>query len=86
MYVIRFRREAERELRALDDPMLARVGRVLSMLKIDPRAHGSRKLTGQEDLWRMRAGVYRIVYAIDDPNRTVTIVRIRHRKDVYRSL
>ncbi|HKY60266.1 MAG TPA: type II toxin-antitoxin system RelE/ParE family toxin, partial [Gemmatimonadota bacterium] len=50
----------------------------------DPRPGGSVKLAGRDDQRRLRQGDYRIVYAIHDGDRTVTIHKIGHRKDVYR--
>jgi mRNA interferase RelE/StbE len=41
-------------------------------------------LRGYKDLWRMRIGDYRVVYSIDDTQKTVEVLRIRHRKDVYK--
>lgn len=49
-----------------------------------PRPQGSEKLAGYDDRYRVRQGNYRIVYAIDDRARHVTIFKIGHRKDVYR--
>ena len=49
-----------------------------------PRPIGSVKLEGEENLWRIRVGDYRIVYTIEDKKLIVLVVRIAHRKDVYR--
>lgn len=49
----------------------------------DPRPPGTKKLSGH-DRYRVRHGVYRIVYAVEDDARTVTIVKVGHRKDIYR--
>jgi len=50
----------------------------------DPRPHGSEKLAGYVDRYRVRQGRYRVIYLIDDERREVTIFKIGHRKDVYR--
>jgi mRNA interferase RelE/StbE len=50
----------------------------------NPRSPGCKKLKDSEGDWRIRVGVYRILYNIDDSRSTVTILRIRHRKEVYR--
>ena len=50
----------------------------------DPRAHGSEKLAGSTNRYRVRQGQYRIVYLIDDGRHEVTIFKVGHRKDVYR--
>lgn len=49
-----------------------------------PRPAGSIELAGRDDRRRIRQGDYRIVYSVDDPPRTVRVVKIGHRKDVYR--
>ena len=52
-------------------------------LKVDPRPPGCEKLTGQ-DRYRVRRGQFRILYVVDDNERVVTVVKIGHRRDVYR--
>lgn len=61
-----------------------RVVERIQSLAADPRAHGSEKLAGYADRYRIRQGQYRIIYLIDDERREVTIFKIGHRKDVYR--
>ena len=55
----------------------------IQTLSSDPRPHGCEKLH-IEDCFRIRQGSYRIVYSIDDTQETVPVVKIGHRKDVYR--
>ena len=50
----------------------------------DPRPHGSEKLAGYNDRYRVRQGNFRIVYLVDDGRSEVTIFKVGHRKDVYR--
>ena len=52
-------------------------------LAIDPRPPGCQKLTGSEK-YRVRQGAYRVVYSIEDDRSVVTVVRVAHRRDVYR--
>ena len=56
----------------------------MQTLATNPRPQGSEKLAGHTDRYRLRPGNYRIVYLIDDENRTVTIFKVGHRRDVYR--
>ena len=56
----------------------------IQALASNPRPHGSEKLAGYTDRFRIRQGNYRVVYLIDDQSSTVTIYKIGHRKDVYR--
>ncbi len=55
----------------------------IARLADNPRPHGVEKLSGQEK-YRLRQGRYRILYAIEDQNLLVFVVKVGHRKDVYR--
>ena len=55
----------------------------ITALSDNPRPSGATKLVNREE-WRVRVGNYRVLYQIDDKNRTVTIVSISHRREVYR--
>jgi mRNA interferase RelE/StbE len=70
-------------LDALDDSVFTRVDKRIMMLASDPRAAGCTKLKGYKDHWRIRIGDYRVIYVTDDANRTVTITRVAHRREVY---
>lgn len=59
------------------------VTRIRSLAR-DPRPFGSEKLSGKGDLYRIRVGRYRVVYSVGDPELVVLVVRVGHRKDVYR--
>lgn len=83
-YAITFARSARMELEALDLPLITRVLNRIEALAREPRPAGSRKLVGQGDLWRVRVGDYRVIYAVDDRKLIVDIVAIRHRSDAYR--
>jgi mRNA interferase RelE/StbE len=58
------------------------VGRIQG-LSSDPRPPGCEKLSGQ-DKYRVRQGVYRVVYSVDDEELSILVVKIGHRKEVYR--
>lgn len=75
---------AERELVSYPPDLHRRIIRRLETLEGDPRPPGSRKLGGKADLWRIRVGDYRIVYRVEDAVLVVLVVRIGHRRDVYR--
>ena len=84
-YEITFARSARKELQALPSAVAERVLKKVESLARDPRPAGCRKLRGPTNLWRLRVGEYRIIYDIDDDNRIIDIVIIRHRSDAYRS-
>ena len=78
---------AERAADALDrlgTKTRIRVVRDLEGLAEEPRPNGCVKLKGESDLYRIRVGDYRVVYHIEDDILRVLVVRIGHRKDVYR--
>jgi len=83
-YSIVFARSARRELERLNDPLSSRILKRIESLASSPRPSGCRKLEGTENLWRVRVGDYRIIYAVDDLTRMVDITCIRHRRDAYR--
>lgn len=63
-----------------------RIRAKIDALARDPRPRGCEKLEGMKSSYRVRAGDYRIVYAVSDELRTVEVVRIANRRDVYRGL
>jgi mRNA interferase RelE/StbE len=64
--------------------MQARLVEAADALASNPRPHGVKKLQGDENLWRIRVGAYRIVYEIHDDRLVVLVIRIGDRKDIYR--
>jgi mRNA interferase RelE/StbE len=84
VYALLIKRSAERDLRRLPSTLFERVNERILALRDDPRPHGVRKLVGALEGWRIRVGDYRILYQIDDDAQTVTVVRVKHRRDVYR--
>ncbi|MDY7013705.1 MAG: type II toxin-antitoxin system RelE/ParE family toxin [Cyanobacteriota bacterium] len=84
-YALRFKNSAAKEFRGLPTEIKQRIGTVLEQLRFHPRPDGVTKLKGDEDLYRIRVGDYRVVYEIDDAEKALRITRVRHRRDVYRS-
>ncbi len=72
---------AKRQLRSLTDLVQKRIVKRLKSLLENPRPQGTKKLTGEEDLYRIRDGDYRIIYTIQDQE---LVVKIGNRKDVCR--
>jgi mRNA interferase RelE/StbE len=75
-------RSARKELEALPARLAERVLRRIERLSATPRPLGCRKLSGKEDLWRIRVSNLRVLYAIDDTRRLVDVIAIRDRRDV----
>jgi mRNA interferase RelE/StbE len=76
----------EKDLRSLPKPMIARALEQIEQLKDDPFPRQSLKLTGAEQLYRLRMGDYRIIYGVDVGAREITVHYVRHRREVYRGL
>jgi mRNA interferase RelE/StbE len=83
-YHVVFTRRALRDLSALPQNDRARLAKRIDGLANDPRPHGAKKLEDLEGLYRLRVGDYRVLYTIEDQVVTVTVVRVGHRRDIYR--
>ena len=83
-YNITFARSARKELESLDSPIVVKIFRSIENLSLCPRPHNCVKLRGGGGLWRIRIGVYRVIYFIDDDKKLVDVIAVRHRKDAYR--
>jgi mRNA interferase RelE/StbE len=75
---------ARSALAALPVRERTRVGRRIDALALDPRPRGCKKLQGEGDIYRVRAGDFRIVYAVRDALLLVLVVKVGNRRDVYR--
>jgi mRNA interferase RelE/StbE len=82
-YSILITRSAAKELESVPCKDRQRIIRRISALADDPRPEGSEKLSGDEK-YRIRQGDYRILYSIEDDVLVVTVVRVGHRREVYR--
>lgn len=82
-YAVRLKQRAARELGKLPAKEAGRIIARLQQLALDPRPHGCQKLSGVE-LYRIRQGDYRVVYTLDDDQRLVEVIKIGHRREVYR--
>jgi len=82
-YRVFFKRSVEKDFACIPKRDLKRILSRIKTLEENPRPAGCEKLTGQER-YRLRQGRYRIVYSIQDDELTVWVVKVGHRKDVYR--
>ncbi|MEQ1848721.1 MAG: type II toxin-antitoxin system RelE/ParE family toxin [Nitrospira sp.] len=82
-YSLLFKKSAERDLRKIPKADLQRIIQRIKELAAIPRPSNSEKLAGQ-DSYRIRQGDYRIVYTIDDNQKLIEIIKIGHRREVYR--
>ena len=84
MYEILLERRAEKDLRKLSSELFQRIIAKIQSLSENPKPQGSRKITGSKNDWRIRIGDYRAIYEIDEQEKRVRIMRVRHRREAYR--
>ncbi len=84
MYEVLIERAAEKDVKRLPPAVLRRIVQVIKSFSLVPRPPGCRKISGSENKWRVRVGDYRILYEIDDKNSTAKVMRVKHRREVYR--
>jgi len=82
-YKAYFKDSVEKDFRVIPKKDIKKILQRIKSLTSDPRPSGCEKLTGQER-YRVRQGRYRIVYSIQDTELTIWIVKVAHRKDIYR--
>jgi len=83
-YRIEVSATAERQLRKLARPEQVQVLRAIHALASEPRPRGCRKLAGYDDVFRIRVGVHRILYSVEATRLLVIVLKVGHRRDVYR--
>lgn len=83
LYSIRFKSSVKKDLRSIPKQDVLRILNALEHLTEDPRPINSKPLTGR-DAWRIRVGQYRAIYTINEQEIVIEIIKIAHRKNVYR--
>jgi mRNA interferase RelE/StbE len=85
-YSVRYAESAARSLKKLPRGPQVRIAARIEGLAENPHPPGTRKMTGEAHAYRIRIGDYRVVYDVLEDAIVVLVLRIGHRKDVYRSL
>jgi mRNA interferase RelE/StbE len=83
-YKVDLSNRAKRDLAALSVDLQTRIVKALRTLEVNPHPSGVEKLKGQDNAYRLRVGDYRILYEVHDQILLVLVVKIGHRRDVYR--
>lgn len=84
-YQVEIETSAAKQIQKLQRRDRVRIMDAIDALAIDPRPHGCIKLSGMDiDAYRIRVGMFRIVYVIEDGLLIVTVTRVSHRREVYR--
>lgn len=86
-YNVKIKNSAQKEIRKLPSKELrSKVITIIDDLYIDPVPYEAKKIKGSNNVYRIRQGVYRIVYQIYKNELLVIVIRVRHRKDAYKNL
>ncbi len=85
-YNIRWKSSARKEIKKLPKDIILKIVDAVEKLAENPFSTDSRKIVGAQRTYRIRVGNYRIVYSVESDNLVILIIRIRHRKDVYKNL
>ena len=83
-FELRFKPSVAKDLRGIPKTEVRRLLKRIEALGDAPRPAGCEKLTGR-DLYRIRQGVYRIVYSVDDATVVIEVIKVGHRREVYRT-
>jgi len=84
LYELFIERRAEKDLKKVDASLFSLIVEKIKSLSENPHPAGSRKLSGSQNDWRIRIGDYRVLHEIDNKARTIKIMRVKHRREVYR--
>jgi len=84
-YRLEISRTAERQLKKLPREDQKRILRTILALADEPLPKGCRKLSGYDDVFRVRVGRYRVLYSVSARRLVIIVLKVGHRKDVYRS-
>lgn len=85
-YDIKVSPAAARQLKKMDGRALSQIAAKIDSLALNPRSHGSEKLSGYENLYRVRVGDYRIVYGVEDRLVLIVVLKVGNRAEVYRRI
>jgi len=83
IYWVEYTPAAARQIRKLNKTIQARLKSKIAMLSENPRPHGSKKLNGFENSYRIRVGDYRVIYEVHDDVLLVLIMRVGPRRNIY---
>jgi mRNA interferase RelE/StbE len=83
-YRIEVSRSAAKDLRKIDCQWIPKILMAIESLGSEPRPAGCKKLAGSDHTYRIRIGDFRVIYDVHDDTLIILVVRIRHRRDVYR--
>jgi mRNA interferase RelE/StbE len=85
-YKVEISPSAKRQLATLPRKIQKQLSRRIDSLAINPKPSGIKRLQGNKELFRIRAGDYRVIYTVEDQRLTVLVIKIGHRREIYRGM
>ena len=84
-YELVLEHRAEKDLKKLEPTLFKLIIAEIKDLSGNPHPYNSKKITGSKNDWRLKIGDYRVLYEIDNKNRVIKIMKVKHRREVYRN-
>ncbi len=84
IYLLRYEKRVLKDMDRIPEKDLIRIDKTIQALAIQPHPVGVKKLVGEENLYRVRQGDYRVIYTVDQKAGVVSILGIRNRREAYR--
>jgi len=84
-YKVEFKHKAIKQLKKLPKPTIKKIADCVDKLMVDAYPNGCKKLVGTESSYRIRIGHYRVVYSVFENRLIIQIIKIGHRRDIYRN-
>ncbi len=84
MYKIELKPSIAKDIRKIPQAFLSKIDEAISKLVEDPLPENPKKLQGYQDYYRLRVGMYRVIYKVGKKIEIITIIKIGHRKEAYK--
>ncbi|NQZ56779.1 MAG: type II toxin-antitoxin system RelE/ParE family toxin [Lentisphaeraceae bacterium] len=85
-YELKFHKNIKKDLRGIPKSDLSKILNKINELELNPFPDGHIKISGQDNLFRIRQGDYRILYTVENNELIVFVIKIKHRKEVYKNM
>ena len=84
-FEIQWKASAKKELKKIDKVEIPKIINEIEKLSLEPYPTNHKKILGTEHIFRIKIGNYRVIYSIENNELIIEIIRVRHRKEVYRN-
>jgi mRNA interferase RelE/StbE len=85
-FTVEWAKGTKKDLQAINKGDVAKIFAAVDLLRTNPRPAKMKRLVASENQFRVRVGDYRIIYQVEDSRLVILVIRIAHRRDVYRNL